>query len=53
MRHLPITVSRINYFSGSCRADFETIPSTGDLVFSRDTVYLDTVLLQLALAPTD
>jgi hypothetical protein len=27
----------------SCRADFETVPSTGDLVFSRDTVYLDTV----------
>tara|TARA_R110000868_G_scaffold84620_1_gene238490 strand:+ start:300 stop:1814 length:1515 start_codon:yes stop_codon:yes gene_type:complete len=27
----------------SCRADFETVPSTGDLAFSRDTVYLDTV----------
>ncbi|MBC5842513.1 hypothetical protein H8R23_13945 [Flavobacterium sp. F-380] len=28
---------------GSCRADFETVPSTGDLEFSRDTIYLDTV----------
>lgn len=27
----------------SCRNDFETIPSTGNLEFSRDTVYLDTV----------
>ncbi|MGL3000630.1 hypothetical protein [Flavobacterium sp. RSSB_23] len=28
---------------GSCRADFETVASTGDLKFSKDTVYLDTV----------
>lgn len=27
----------------SCRTDFETIPSTGNLGFSRDTIYLDTV----------
>ncbi|MCR9182992.1 MAG: hypothetical protein NXH73_08700 [Flavobacteriaceae bacterium] len=27
----------------SCRNDFETLPSTGNLEFSRDTVYLDTV----------
>ncbi len=27
----------------SCRSDFETVPSSGDLFFSRDTVYLDTV----------
>ena len=27
----------------SCRNDFETVPSTGNLEFSRDTVYLDTV----------
>ncbi|WP_304157020.1 hypothetical protein [Mesonia mobilis] len=27
----------------SCRNDFETEPSTGNLQFSRDTVYLDTV----------
>jgi hypothetical protein len=27
----------------SCRNDFETVPSTGKLEFSKDTVYLDTV----------
>lgn len=27
----------------SCRKDFETIPSSGQLSFSKDTVYLDTV----------
>ena len=27
----------------SCRTDFETVPSSGDLAFSRDTIYLDTV----------
>ncbi len=27
----------------SCRKDFETVPSSGNLVFSKDTVYLDTV----------
>ena len=27
----------------SCRSDFETVASTGDLEFSKDTIYLDTV----------
>ena len=27
----------------SCRNDFDSVPSTGNLEFSRDTVYLDTV----------
>jgi hypothetical protein len=27
----------------SCRSDFETVTSTGDLEFSKDTIYLDTV----------
>jgi hypothetical protein len=27
----------------SCRTDFETVASTGDLSFSKDTIYLDTV----------
>ncbi|HET8885813.1 MAG TPA: hypothetical protein VFM70_05615 [Salinimicrobium sp.] len=27
----------------SCRKDFETVPSSGNLEFSKDTVYLDTV----------
>lgn len=31
----------------SCRTDFETIPSTGALEFSRDTVYLDTVFTNI------
>jgi hypothetical protein len=30
-------------FWSSCRKDFESVPSTGNLEFSRDTVYLDTV----------
>lgn len=30
-------------FWSSCRNDFETVPSTGNLSFSKDTVYLDTV----------
>lgn len=31
----------------SCRDDFETVPSTGELRFSRDTVYLDTVFTNI------
>jgi hypothetical protein len=27
----------------SCRNDFETVPSTGNLEFSQDTVFLDTI----------
>ncbi len=30
-------------FWSSCRNDFETVPSTGQLEFSKDTVYLDTI----------
>jgi hypothetical protein len=37
---LAITVS-------SCRQDFVFEPSTGDLVFSRDTIYLDTVFANI------
>lgn len=32
---------------GSCRSDFDTVPSTGNLSFSKDTVYLDTVFTNL------
>jgi hypothetical protein len=32
----------------SCRSDFETVASTGDLAFSKDTVYLDTVFTNLS-----
>lgn len=31
----------------SCRTDFETVASTGDLKFSRDTIYLDTVFTDI------
>ena len=44
MRHFSILlIIGLIITLGACRADFETVPSTGDLVFSRDTVYLDTV----------
>jgi hypothetical protein len=32
---------------GSCRTDFDTVASTGDLKFSKDTVYLDTVFTNI------
>ncbi|TDE53097.1 hypothetical protein [Flavobacterium sp. GT3P67] len=31
----------------SCRSDFETVASTGDLKFSKDTIYLDTVFTNI------
>lgn len=34
----------------SCRSDFETIPSTGNLEFSRDTVFLDTIFANIGSA---
>jgi len=34
-------------FVGSCRSDFDFEPSSGNLVFSRDTVYLDTVFTNI------
>ena len=34
-------------FLSSCRDDFETIPSTGELSFSKDTVYLDTIFTNI------
>jgi hypothetical protein len=33
---------------GSCRSDFDTLASTGELTFSKDTVYLDTVFTNLS-----
>ncbi|MBE8726743.1 hypothetical protein [Flavobacterium hungaricum] len=32
----------------SCRTDFDTVASSGDLKFSRDTVYLDTVFTNIS-----
>ena len=43
----------ISFFIGvvlsisSCRSDFETVASTGDLEFSKDTIYLDTVFTNI------
>jgi len=34
-------------FVGSCRSDFDFEPSSGNLQFSRDTVYLDTVFTNI------
>jgi len=34
-------------FWSSCRKDFEFSPSTGSLVFERDTVYLDTIFANI------
>lgn len=34
----------------SCRKDFSTNPSTGQLVFSKDTVYLDTIFTNIGSA---
>ncbi|MDO1500934.1 hypothetical protein Q2T40_12410 [Winogradskyella maritima] len=39
----PILVLLVLVFWSSCRNDFEFSPSTGNLEFARDTVYLDTV----------
>jgi hypothetical protein len=32
---------------GACRSDFDTVASTGDLAFSKDTIYLDTVFTDI------
>ena len=34
-------------FWSSCRKDFEFTPSTGNLEFSKDTIYLDTVFTNI------
>lgn len=36
--------------ASSCRKDFSTTPSTGDLLFSTDTVYLDTIFTNIGSA---
>lgn len=37
----------IPFFWSSCRTDFETVPSNGNLLFSKDTVYLDTIFTNI------
>ncbi|WP_340073592.1 hypothetical protein [Leptobacterium sp. I13] len=40
-----ITVTTV--FWSSCRKDFESVPSSGNLEFSKDTVFLDTVFTNI------
>ncbi|PWA08215.1 right-handed parallel beta-helix repeat-containing protein [Flavobacterium laiguense] len=49
MRHITLLfLAGILLSFCSCRSDFETVASTGDLTFSKDTVYLDTVFTNLS-----
>jgi hypothetical protein len=51
MRNLTLLLLIIAAVSiSSCRKDFSTIPSFGQLEFSRDTVYLDTVFTNIGSA---
>jgi hypothetical protein len=48
MRHNLIYIFSIILIGfSSCREDFESVPSTGKLSFSKDTVYLDTVFTNI------
>ncbi|WP_348799649.1 hypothetical protein [Flavobacterium adhaerens] len=38
----------ILFYFCSCRSDFDTIASSGNLTFSKDTVYLDTIFTNLS-----
>ncbi|PQJ22990.1 hypothetical protein [Tenacibaculum sp. SG-28] len=45
-----ITILILCVLIGSCRKDFETIPSFGALKFSKDTVFLDTIFSSIGSA---
>ncbi|CAL2091116.1 hypothetical protein [Tenacibaculum sp. 190524A02b] len=45
-----IFVILVIIFNSSCRKDFTTIPSFGNLEFSRDTVFLDTIFTNIGSA---
>ena len=48
MRHNLIFIfSAFLIVFSSCREDFESVPSTGKLSFSKDTIYLDTVFTNI------
>ncbi|MDR6300357.1 hypothetical protein [Mesonia maritima] len=48
MKYLFVFLSvGVIFFLSSCRKDFETEPSSGNLEFSKDTVYLDTVFTNI------
>jgi len=44
---LPLLLVIIILFFSSCRKDFDTVLSTGKLIFSKDTVYLDTIFTNI------
>ena len=51
MRHfLTFLIFAIVIFMSSCRKDFSSIPSFGELEFSKDTVFLDTVFTNIGSA---
>jgi hypothetical protein len=51
MRYFLTLLLLIFIFSvSSCRKDFETIPSSGKLEFSKDTVFLDTIFTNIGSA---
>ena len=51
MRHFILFISCVVLISASsCRKDFSTIPSYGNLVFSKDTVFLDTIFKNIGSA---
>ena len=48
MRYLiTLVVCLVLISTSSCRKDFETSPSFGDLTFSKDTVFLDTIFTNI------
>lgn len=47
-KYIPVALTIVALaLLGSCRTDFETEVSSGDLEFSKDTVYLDTVFTNI------
>lgn len=48
MRNILVLLVLSLFFLTSCRKDFDTIPSSGNLEFSKSTVYLDTVFTGVA-----
>ena len=47
---LPFILISIAVLVSSCRKDFDTIPSYGNLEFSKDTVFLDTIFSNIGSA---
>lgn len=43
-----VLVLLLSFYFCSCRSDFETVASSGELAFSKDTLYLDTIFTNLS-----